>query len=80
MNEKEDIYVMKMVINFYEEFVNSVTRQNETPHLDHPTRAAKFWGCSRWPRWRSSWTTSDGRPGRWGGVTMGVRKGPHLVD
>ena len=43
MNETEDIYVMKMVKHFYEKFANSVARQNKTPHLDHPTRATRFW-------------------------------------
>ena len=39
MHEKEDIYVMKMVIDFYEKFANSVARQNKTPHWDQPTRS-----------------------------------------
>ena len=50
MNETEDIYVMKTVMNetrdicetktindFSEKFVVSVTRQNPNPHIDHPT-------------------------------------------
>ena len=42
MNEKEDIYVMKMVNDFYEKFANSVARQNKTPHWDQPTRSVRI--------------------------------------
>ena len=43
MNEKEDIYEMKMINVFYEKSVISVARQNETPHWNQPTRAVIFW-------------------------------------
>ena len=38
MNETEDIYEMMMINDLYEKFVNSVARQNRSPHLDQPTR------------------------------------------
>ena len=38
MNETEDIYGMKMINDLYEKFVESVARQNWSPHLDQPTR------------------------------------------
>ena len=37
MNAKEEIYVMKTVNTLYEKFANSVTMQNSSPHIDHPT-------------------------------------------
>ena len=42
MNETEDIYVMKTVNALYEKFVNSVARQNKSPHLDQPTRPVRI--------------------------------------
>ena len=79
MNETEDIYVMKTVNAPYEKYVIPVTRRNARLELPLEPAGAyrQCFGCSRWPRWWSSWITVDGRPGRWGSATVGVRKGPH---
>ena len=93
MNEKEDIYVMKTVMNemedicetktinsFLMKYIVTVTRQSPSPHIGPPAACHQILGCSRWPRWWSSWTISEGRTERWGSVTMGACKGPHQVE
>jgi len=74
MNRKEDIYEMKTLNDLNQ--VGHVARRR-TRHFDRARRPVKF--CSsRRPLSRCSWKRSDGRPARWGSVTMGVRKGSHL--
>ena len=42
MNEKEDIYEMKMINDLYQKFVNPVARQIRSPHFDRPTRSIRI--------------------------------------
>ena len=39
MNEKEDIYEMKMINDLYQKLVNPVARQIRSPCFDRPTRS-----------------------------------------
>ena len=93
MNEKEDIYVMKTVMNetedicetktinsFLMKYIVTVTRQSPSPHIGPPAACHQILGCSRRPRWWSSWIISEGRTERWGSVTVWACKGPHQVD
>ena len=75
MNYKETIYVMKVINDFNRKEVDYVARR-PAPNVDRPRRSVKF--CSpRRPQSRSSWRRSNGRPDRWGSVTMGACKGSH---
>ena len=93
MNEKEDIYVMKTfmnktedicetktIISFLMKHIVTVTRQRPSPYTGPPAACHQILGCSRRPRWWSSWTISEGRTERWGSVTVWACKGPHQLD
>ena len=54
MNEKEDIYVMKMINDLNRKFVNPVARQDRSPYFDRSTHLIRILGCSRRPQSRSS--------------------------
>ena len=83
---EETIYVMKETIHakdtvddLYLKFVIPVTAKVETLRFDRSRRTVNSWSTRR-PHWRSAWKTSDGRPVRWGSVTVGVRKGSCLTS
>ena len=92
MNEKEDIYVMKTVMNetedicetktiasFLMKHIVTVTRQSPSPHIGPPAACHQILGCSRRPRWWSSWIISEGRTERWGSVNGVGSQGPTPV-
>ena len=73
---KETIYATNMVDDLYFKFVIPVTAKVETLRFDRSRRTVNSWSTRR-PHSRSAWKTSDGRPVRWGSVTVGVRKGSY---
>ena len=68
MNDAEGIYMLKVVNTLYEKYMTSVTRRmpNANPPPERAGAHRQNFGRSRWPRWWSSWTAFDGRPGPWG--------------
>ena len=78
MSEK---YIMNEKYVTMEKIINDLNRKavisnTLNPYLDQSTRPVKF--CSsRRPQSRSAWRSSNGRPDRWGSVTIGVRKGSY---
>ena len=76
MNEE---YIMNEKYVTMEKIINDLNRKAVisnmlNPYFDQSTRPVKF--CSsRRPQSRSAWRSSNGRPDRWGSVTIGVRKG-----
>ena len=77
MNETEDICETKTIISFLKKHIVTVTRRSPSPHTGPPAACHQILGCSRWPRWWSSWIISEGRTERWGSVTVWARKGLH---
>ena len=78
MNETEDICETKTIINFLMKYIVTVTRLlSPSSHTGPPAACQQILGRPRWPRWWSSWITFEGRTERWGSVTVWARKGLH---
>ena len=79
MNKTEDICETKTIISFLMKHIVTVTRRSPSPHTGPPAACHQILGCSRRPRWWSSWIISEGRTERWGSVNGVGSQGPTPV-